>query len=358
MLSFLVLLAVLFFAAGSTPAQANDASAARPGPTNWPDVLVFDDGDRLTGRLLGRENETIIFLSARAGELRVAAGTAHVEPAAAIPDLPSHHGFNAEESLPSMPASLTARMTAADSLTAGMAETKPEIPDSWLGSLGGVFRDWDGRIATAMSMTHDTSNGENYGADLKLARTWSKNSATIEVHYYYAEVDDDVQTDLLKASGTLRHDFSAPFFVSYRPSLEWNRNHEIDGAEADYALAQHSIEFGVNLLETKSTKASFGLAENVFDLWTIDTGDHATRDAQSLFGEVSLDLPWRITIATRATWYYSLASGDRGREEQFELTKKFSDTLSLGLHHESRRDNPDERIADYSLLRFQVGLDF
>jgi len=51
---------------------------------------------------------------------------------------------------------------------------------------------------------------------------------------------------------------------------------------------------------------------------------------------------------------------DRGRrwENRIELNKKLTETLSVAIRHETRRNNPDVRIEDYTLLRLLVGLDF
>jgi hypothetical protein len=41
-----------------------------------------------------------------------------------------------------------------------------------------------------------------------------------------------------------------------------------------------------------------------------------------------------------------------------ELNKKLTETLSVAIRHETRTNNPDVRIQDYTLLRLLVGLDF
>jgi len=39
-------------------------------------------------------------------------------------------------------------------------------------------------------------------------------------------------------------------------------------------------------------------------------------------------------------------------------TKKLTPSLSLGMRHEVRYDDPDVETQNYSLLRFFVGFDF
>jgi hypothetical protein len=45
-----------------------------------------------------------------------------------------------------------------------------------------------------------------------------------------------------------------------------------------------------------------------------------------------------------------------GRE--YSVPSKLTETLSVAVRHETRQNNPDERVRDYSMLRMLVGLDF
>lgn len=357
--------------AADTPGPAPSGDAA-PGESSS-DVLIFADGDRTRGKLVGRDGDFLVFQSRRFGELRVKSDTARVESIptpettakgeeAVVEANPTATSLAqspvpSAEPVPAAPTSTPSGETAASS-NASTFERIWESPADLAVSLFHFLGPWRGRFAIASSLTQDTSRGTNLGVDLTFSRKWEADLAKFETHYYLSKTDDVVDTDLLKGNGTLRHDFKGPFFINYRPTLEWNRNHTVNGAPADYVLLQQAIGVGVNLLERGEQKIGLGIAENSFDLWTLPDHTHSTRDSQSIFIEFDLSLPWRITFTNRDVYFYSFATGEHGWEDQFELVKRFSDTLSLGLRREARRNNPDKRIADYSLLRVQLGLDF
>lgn len=334
-----------------------EPSAPRPAPSPALQILILPDGDRLTGQLVRRDGDTLIFASRHVGEVRASARTARLEPLT-----------RPAESVATTSVKPPAPAAAAHEAPRVALRSKPardsstpwwRAPSAIGDQVAGFLGPWKGRFALALALTQDgAGSGETYGVDLSFSRKWTHDEARFDTHYYFSQVDGLVKTDLFKGSGIIRHDFRGPVFVSYRPTVEWNRNHVIAGEDADYVLGQHAIGIGVNLIDTPSRKLRLGVAENVNHLWTLDTDEHSTRDSQSLFGEVELELPWRVSVRARGTWFYTVATGDSGWEDQLEVTKKFTDTLSLGLRREARQNNPDPRIADYSLLRFQVGLDF
>ena len=57
-------------------------------------------------------------------------------------------------------------------------------------------------------------------------------------------------------------------------------------------------------------------------------------------------------------WYPPFKNELNGWENRIELNRKLTETLSVAVRHETRQNNPDERVRDYSLLRMLVGLDF
>jgi len=103
-----------------------------------------------------------------------------------------------------------------------------------------------------------------------------------------------------------------------------------------------------------------GVAENFVDLWFWALGRrfHISTNMESLFAEIELDLPYAIRITGRGTWYYSLRSGDSGYENQAEISKKLTDTLSIGLRQEMRKNIPGTDVSHFSLWRVFLGMDF
>jgi len=102
-----------------------------------------------------------------------------------------------------------------------------------------------------------------------------------------------------------------------------------------------------------------GLSENLFDVWnTTPGGMHTSRTTESVFAETELKLPWRMSLTGRGVYYYSIATGTNGWEDQVELSKKFTETLSTSIRQETLRYNPDGTTQDYSRLKLLFGLDF
>jgi hypothetical protein len=56
-------------------------------------------------------------------------------------------------------------------------------------------------------------------------------------------------------------------------------------------------------------------------------------------------------------WYPALRKKD-GWEDRIELAKKLTETLSVSVRHEIRRNNPDGTSQDYTRLKFLFGFDF
>ena len=85
---------------------------------------------------------------------------------------------------------------------------------------------------------------------------------------------------------------------------------------------------------------------------------HNQSTVESLFGEADWKLPWRMTLTERGVWYYSIVTGRDGWENKVELDKKLTETFTVGVRHETRHNNPDVRVQDYTLLKLLMGIDF
>ena len=181
----------------------------------------------------------------------------------------------------------------------------------------------------------------------------------LTARYDYATLDSTVSsTDMIKGAGVWRHDLPHKLFSVYRPTLEWNRAYYINGVPADYVLLQQEVGAGITLLNTTSRKFRVGLSENLFDTWGTTDGSHISQTVESVFSEVEAKLPWRIVVTDRGVWYYSFQNNTDGWENRFEVSKKLTETLTMGLRHEVRHNNPDVRSADYRRLRLLFGFDF
>lgn len=351
------------------PAAPKEQTVPAPEPPT--EVLVFPDGDRTSGKLIGRDGEFLIFQSVRFGELRVRASEAQVvsvedaEVAAGRARPQTTEGAPVPPLAPPLPVRTPppAAVVTEDGATGtvempGRGRPRWTSPAALALALREFLGPWEGRFALSASVLTNSSENRDLAAELRFLRRWEHDEARVTFNYDLSETNEVTDTDLLKSAGLLRHDFQRPFFVNYRPLAEWNRAFTTSGSDSDYLLVQQEIGLGVNLVNHDDRKIRLGVAENVFDVWTFADDSHTTRDNQSLFTELELRLPWRITLNDRLVWYYSLQSREEGWEHRFDLNKKFTDALSLGVRHELRRNNPDARVEDYTLWRFLIGLDF
>jgi hypothetical protein len=98
----------------------------------------------------------------------------------------------------------------------------------------------------------------------------------------------------------------------------------------------------------------------LFDVWLtpLPLRRHIGQNVESVFTEVEAKLPWRVTLTDRGVYYYSITDQSEGWENRFEVTKKLTETVTLGMRHEIRHNNPDVRSADYRRLRVLLGFDF
>jgi len=318
-------------------------------------VLVFPDGDRVRGQLIGRDGEFLVFQSQRFGEIVVPSEGVRIETPPPAP--------KAVETSPELDSVSEPDLEAAPAPEDAI-EMRDRARPSWASpaalamALGDFLGAWKGRFSVSSSVVTKTREQRDVALALRVQREWEETEAQLDFRYDLRKTDGITNRDILKSDGLLRHKLNERYFAHYRPSAEWNRNFEIGGAPADYVLLQQEIGVGVNLLNLEQRALRLGVAENVFSLWTLPDSTNDHRHNQSLFGEVEFELPWRISIGDRYIWFSSLSEGEQGWENRLELTKKFSDALSLGLRQESRHNNPDTRVEDFSLWRLLVGLDF
>lgn len=323
------------------------ARGAEPAATAR-DTLVYQDGDRVQGKFLERVGDVMVFKSDRFGELRVPAKDAVLL--------------------------IAEKGAAAAGAVATKGEVKPgsELKDEeqvkiweWFSpfvltaKVRDFFGPWHGRFAFSTEVVSDSSDRSNIALEGHMQRKWKSDEVQLNARYDYSETNRLATTDTVKASGSYRHDFSSARFVLYRPTLEWNRASLQNGAPNDYVLLQQEIGAGFNLLTKPGRKVRAGISENLFDLWNIaPTRKHTSRTVESLFEEVEFTLPWRMNAAQRGVWYVPLNGRADGWENRIELNKKLTETLSVAVRHEIRRNNPDGSAQDYTRLRLLLGLDF
>ena len=323
------------------------------------DALIYKDGDRIQGKFVERAGDMIVFKSERFGELRVPATDAVVIMAerAVEPGKPGE-----------VPVAAAAGASKSREETkAAAAEKEEERIKIWewfspfvlTAKVRNFFGPWHGRFAFSTEVVSDSSDRSNVALDGHMQRKWKSDEVQLTARYDYSETNRLATTDTVRASGSYRHDFSASRFVLYRPSLEWNRASKRNNVANDYVLLQQEIGAGFNLLAKPTRKVRAGISENLFDLWnTAPVAQHTSRTVESIFEEAELTLPWRMNVSQRGVWYVPLNARANGWEHRIELNKKLTETLSVAVRHEIRRNNPDGSSQDYTRLRLLLGLDF
>jgi hypothetical protein len=324
------------------------------------DVLVYRDGDRVQGRLMEQADNILVFQSDRFGLLRVPAESAVVIKG----EKSSGTAAAAQPPLVPVTADLPARRAeqrAAQSEADRAAHGDWYYPAVLASHLREFFGPWRGRVAFSTDVVTDTSDRTTISLEGRLSRKWASDEVQLNGRYDYSETNALTTTDMLKADALWRHNFSKRrnSFVQYRPTLEWNRASRKSGVPADYLLLQQEIGFGISLLTKPERKLRLGVSENLFDVWTTSPPtSHTSRTVESAFLETEWRLPWGLLLTDRGVYYYSFATQNDGWENRIELTKKFTETLSAAIRHETRQGSPDGTAQDYTRLRLLLGLDF
>ena len=349
--------AIFIFGVFVIAARAEEPTAAE---THGRDVLVYKDGDRVQGRLVEQTAENIVFQSDRFGTLKVPAGNAVVIKSAN----PSEHVAAKTRTLSTATSPAPNLQTAAERAEAEKVSVWDWFSPAVLTSkMANFFGPWHGKVAFSTEVVSDTADRNNVALEGTLTRKWKNDEVQLKGRYDYSKTNELTTTDMVKTDGLWRHNFPRLWFAQYRPTTEWNRASfdKVTGAPTDYFLAQQEIGIGRSLISTATRKIRVGISENLFDLWNttaITQDPHSSRTVESAFLETEFKLPWRMSLTQRAVYYYSIASATDGWENQIELSKKFTETLSTSIRHEIRRDNPDGRAPDYTRLKLLFGLDF
>lgn len=338
---WLLLLVVVFVARAQSPEDVLEATR---------DTLVYKDGDRVHGQVVSQENGVIVFKSERFGVLRVAAKDAVI--------------IKAEKSAKTEAKEVVAEGIKAPATPAEKKEQeKVSIWDRFspavlTAKVRNFFGPWHGRVALSDEVVQDTAHRDDLAVEGRLQRKFEKDAVDLTSRYEYDKVDNIATTDLFKGTGSWRHDFNRRVFSQYRSNFEWNRANLKNGVPANYVLLQQEFGVGLSVLNKPAKTLRIGVSENLFDTWTISPPNtHTSHGVESFFDEAEFALPWRMTLTQRGVWYPESIRHD-GWENQVELNKKLTETLSVAIRHEIRRNNPDGTSQDYTKLRLLIGLDF
>lgn len=322
------------------------------------DTLVYKDGDRVQGTLVETTAGVMVFKSERFGELRVPAadavvikGEAATRAAVPRPATPAAAATVAKAPLTEKETAVAReneRVTIWDQFSSGVLTAK----------VRNFFGPLHGRVAFSTEVVSDSAERNNHSLEGRLSRKWERDEVQGNARYEYAETNDVLTTDVLKASASWRHEFGARLFTQYRPSAEWDRASRKKGGPTEYVLLQQELGVGYNVFTGAARKLRLGVSHNLFDTWTIEPATlHSSRGVPSAFEEIELRLPWQMGFTQRGVWYPA-QNQSHGWENRAELNKKLTETLSTSIRHEIRRDNPDGSAQDFTRMKLLLGLDF
>lgn len=321
------------------------------------DTLVYQDGDRVHGTLVQSSGGVIVFKSDRFGELRVKASDAVVIKAVQLAE-PQQVKTAQVEPAQQAPKTLQQVAAAEQAEQDRIWSWARFSPAALTASVREFFGPWRGRVSFSNEIVSDTAHRNNMALETKLSRKFTRDTVDLTARYNYDQTNGIRTTDMYRGIGSWRHDFTKRQFAQYRPTIEWNRANSRKQYPREYVLLQQEFGYGVNLWSRPERKLRLGISENVFDIWSSLPGSsHTSRAVESLFDELELSLPWKITLTQRGVWY-PVADKPDGWEDQIELNKKLSETLSVAVRHEIRRNNPDGASQDYTRLKLLLGLDF
>lgn len=348
------------------------------------DVLKFKNGDQVHGTFIKKEGGQIFFRSDQFGDLSVREADATVELTAPLAPLVTETEVAIETEKPKAPEKKAGPAPSAappkpEGTAVAAAAKKPAPPKT--GAPGATppaqsaeaesktliattvrlgkgfikwWGGWHGRIAFSASIIDDTAKRSLYAIEARVKRTWKRDEVQVEPRYEFRRDDDVTAVDIFKAYGYWRHTFGENWFSEYRPNFERDRK------SSKATQLQQQFGLGRHILKSKQYRLHAGVAENIFSTWPMDRAKEDTEySVESLFGEASLQLPWRITVTERGAWYFTVDdSYSTGWQNEFELTKKLSDALSFSFRYEVRFNNPDPRVTDYERARFLLGFNF
>ena len=315
------------------------------------DLLVYNDGDRVRGRLIEHSADSWMFMSERFGLLRVPLADATV--VAGLPET------LAAEARAKAAAARAKAEKAEEAENASFLRWSILSPVALTQGLRDFFGPWHGRFAFSSQLMSNTTETSNETLEAHLQRKWGKDSVQLNSRYDFLSTNNVTTTDVLKGDASWRHDFPNRWFSLYSPSVEWNRAYLINNVPSDYVLLQQEIGAGYTVFALPKRSLRVGVAENLFDFWqTVTPQTHTSNTAESVFLEADWKLPWRMTLTERGVLYYSIATAGNGWENKLELDKKLTETFSVGIRHETRNNEPGVRVEDYTLLKFLMGIDF
>ncbi len=348
----LLLLAFIFapqIAAAETSAPAvGNKNASANGQRG---VLIFSDGNRLTGVLQQERGQAGRFVSDRFGDIAFSADEARFEPERVDDATVAFRGKTSAN--PVAPAPARAPAPAAPLILAAGAKPPPKPSPA-----PSALHPWKFKLNGFLDRTDDNGiHRSEYVTGLRIDRNTTSNQFFLDNRYEYAERNEILDRRRATSRGDWRHVLSPRWFTLYTPYLEYDGKTVATGRN-DYLLNQQQGGIGYRLLTGPDYTSRVAATWSFFDLTNYDLGTESSFSAPSLILENNLRLPWAFELRQKGQVYYLAAEQTFGWDNEADLIKRLNKTLSLTLRHQYRRDYPALGLNPINRLRLLFGVEF
>lgn len=391
--AYLLISLILLLAPVSVLANVRNPQQGTPKPAAEADImenlpkigsagaLYYEDGNRVTGKLVAVNPRVWIIDSDRFGRLTVPRGEGTF-----VEIIESFDPASLPESVEDMEriVSMEADKARDDEERAEQAlaqeglaeETGTEMPvvsekqaesledASWLSAVRGYIRPWKGRLSGFAWTGKDSGEQRTeYYINLTFNREWSKDRLEADLRYDFRKRSSIIDKKRATARSQYRHRFTTKWFFTYTPYVEYD-GYFVGVDRVDYLLTQQQVGTGYYLVEKEKFASTLALTYNYFAIDTLnDNVDSEGTWVPALKLDNRLLLPWNFELAQRGQIFFldltpdSLGSG-LGIENEFEIRRKFTNNFSLTLRHEYRIDYPALNSNDYDRLRMLFNYEF
>ncbi len=320
------------------------ALCATTADTQERGVLVYKDGNRITGALVREQGQPIHFVSDRFGILKYTPSEARFEAEREEDESLVYRGKT-----PALPAAPTPHPPATAS--APKAAQKSHSTQS-------LIHPWKIKLNGYLDKTDDNgTQRREYLSAVRIERHTSTNQLSLDTRYEYTGRNNSIDRRRATSRGDWRHFLTPRAFTLYTPYFEYDGKNTSAGRN-DYLLNQQQAGLGYRLLTVKNYDTRIAATWSYFDLRNYDLNTESSFSAPSLILENNLRLPWEFDLRQKGQLYYLPAQEKFGWDNESDLTKKINRTLSLTLRHQYRRDYPALGLNPINRLRLLFGLEF
>lgn len=302
------------------------------------EVLILENGDRISGELVSEENGTIVFRSAVLGEIRVPAAGATIRQQSKDTD--------ADQS------------AVAASAARAMAATPFEGPQ--LDRTGGdksapeeAENPWKRRVDFGLTAQTGKKELANYSLRLEAGRTTDRGQLNFAVNHRYGKADGALFADATDASALITRNVSEELF------WRGQTRYETDNVLGVEHSAEQSVGLGYTLFDSERLKLDVGGGAAVRHREAY--GDAARWDGLfDAFGKFRYAVNERLSLS-QDFWMTTAPtrSDDFRLRANTALVNQLTEMLNLSIRYEVEMNRmPTGRVPDTQRLITAVGCVF